>query len=228
MHWTRSTAPVRLLTPQLVHRVPSAPTYLVQKRERDLDVALLDRSGRRAKLTRAGRVVVEEGRRLLHAAEQLERKAQRAQQGRETEVRVCIAAILPFDMMWSYAHAFYMRRTRGGYAPGLHRGTRDRARQACRAESHRHARHDPLLYRVARRRSRARVTLVGRTAWSRGPRRPVHHCCAFCSRPPRARRTPCGTGAQRDTEGSPVRPARQVRKQSSASGNASAQNAAYR
>lgn len=92
---------------ELVHRVPSALTYLVQKLESDLDVALFDRSGRRAKLTRAGRVVVEEGRRLLHAAEQLERKAQRAQQGWETEVRVCIAEILPFDMMWPYVHAFY-------------------------------------------------------------------------------------------------------------------------
>ncbi|KUY92997.1 MULTISPECIES: LysR family transcriptional regulator [unclassified Burkholderia] len=92
---------------ELLHRVPSALTYLVQKLESDLDVALFDRSGRRARLTHAGRVVVEEGRRLLHAAEQLERKAQRAQQGWETEVRICVDEILPFEAMWPYVHAFY-------------------------------------------------------------------------------------------------------------------------
>ncbi|RQR35793.1 MULTISPECIES: LysR family transcriptional regulator [unclassified Burkholderia] len=92
---------------ELLHRVPSALTYLVQKLESDLDVALFDRSGRRAKLTHAGRVVVEEGRRLLHAAEQLERKAQRAQQGWETEVRICVDEILPFEAMWPYVHTFY-------------------------------------------------------------------------------------------------------------------------
>lgn len=92
---------------ELMHRVPSALTYLVQKLESDLGVALFDRSGRRARLTHAGRVVVEEGRRLLRAAEQLERKAQRAQQGWETEVRICIAEILPLHTMWPYVHAFY-------------------------------------------------------------------------------------------------------------------------
>ncbi|RQR27398.1 LysR family transcriptional regulator [Burkholderia sp. Bp9142] len=92
---------------ELLHRVPSALTYLVQKLEGDLGVALFDRSGRRAKLTHAGRIVVEEGRRLLHAAEQLERKAQRAQQGWETEVRICVDEILPFDALWPYVHAFY-------------------------------------------------------------------------------------------------------------------------
>lgn len=92
---------------ELLHRVPSALTYLVQKLESDLGVALFDRSGRRAKLTHAGRIVVEEGRRLLRAAEQLEMKALRAQQGWETEVRVCIDEILPFDALWPYVHRFY-------------------------------------------------------------------------------------------------------------------------
>lgn len=92
---------------EFLHRVPSALTYLVQKLESDLDVTLFDRSGRRARLTPAGRVVVEEGRRLLHAAEQLELKARRAQQGWESEVRICIDEILPFEAMWPYVHAFY-------------------------------------------------------------------------------------------------------------------------
>ncbi|WP_116141636.1 LysR family transcriptional regulator [Trinickia diaoshuihuensis] len=92
---------------ELLHRVPSSLTYLVQKLESDLGVTLFDRTGRRAKLTHAGRVVVEEGRRLLHAAEQLELKARRIQDGWESELRLCIDEILPFGALWPYVHRFY-------------------------------------------------------------------------------------------------------------------------
>lgn len=92
---------------EMLHRVPSSLTYLVQKLESDLGVELFDRSGRRAKLTHAGRVVVEEGRRLLHAAEQLECKARRIQEGWEAELRLCIDEILPFRALWPYVHEFY-------------------------------------------------------------------------------------------------------------------------
>jgi DNA-binding transcriptional LysR family regulator len=92
---------------ELLHRVPSALTYLVQKLESDLAVQLFDRTGRRVKLTHAGRVVVEEGRRLLFAAEQLERKARRVQDGWESELRVCVDEILPLDSIWPYVHRFY-------------------------------------------------------------------------------------------------------------------------
>ncbi|MEA3083675.1 MAG: hypothetical protein QOC89_1372 [Paraburkholderia sp.] len=92
---------------ELLHRVPSSLTYLVQKLESDLDVELFDRSGRRVKLTHTGRVVVEEGRRLLFAGEQLERKAKRVQDGWEAELRICLDEILPFEAMWPYVHDFY-------------------------------------------------------------------------------------------------------------------------
>lgn len=92
---------------ELLHRVPSALSYLVQKLEGELDVVLFDRSGRRAKLTQAGRVVVEEGRRLLYAAEQLELKARRIQSGWEAELRICVDEILPFSALWPHVHAFY-------------------------------------------------------------------------------------------------------------------------
>jgi Transcriptional regulator len=62
---------------ETLHKVPSSLTYLVQKLELDLGVKLFDRTGRRATLTHAGRVVVEEGRRLLEAADALEYKAKR-------------------------------------------------------------------------------------------------------------------------------------------------------
>lgn len=90
-----------------LHRVPSSLTYLVQKLESDLNVTLFERSGRRAKLTAAGRVLVEDGRRLLDAAEALENKVQRVQNGWETHLRVGIDEIIPFDMLWAHVGQFY-------------------------------------------------------------------------------------------------------------------------
>src|SRR3546814_7488734 len=54
---------------EVLHRVPSAITYTVQKLESDLGVQLFDRSGKRAKLTDAGQALVERGRRLPREAE---------------------------------------------------------------------------------------------------------------------------------------------------------------
>lgn len=92
---------------ETLHRVPSALTYLVQKLEEDLGIELFDRTNRRAQLTHTGRVVVEEGRRLLRAADDLERKAKRIQQGWEAELRVAVDEIIPFDLLWDHVSGFY-------------------------------------------------------------------------------------------------------------------------
>jgi DNA-binding transcriptional LysR family regulator len=92
---------------EMLNRVPSALTYLIQKLEEDLGIELFDRSKRRAKLTHTGRVVVEEGRRLLLAADDLERKAKRVQQGWETQLRVGIDEIIPFDLLWDHVNGFF-------------------------------------------------------------------------------------------------------------------------
>ena len=55
-----------------LHRVPSAVTYTVHKLEQDLDVPLFDRRGHRAKLTTAGRELLDEGSHLLRAAGEIE------------------------------------------------------------------------------------------------------------------------------------------------------------
>ncbi|MGA7777446.1 MAG: LysR family transcriptional regulator [Paraburkholderia sp.] len=91
----------------LLHKVPSSLTYVVQKLEFDLGVTLFDRNGRRATLTRTGRVVVEEGRRLLQAAHDLERKAKRIQQGWEAEFRIAIDVTIPFELIWTHVFDFY-------------------------------------------------------------------------------------------------------------------------
>ncbi|MFM0060964.1 LysR substrate-binding domain-containing protein [Paraburkholderia phytofirmans] len=90
-----------------LHRVPSSLTYLVQKLEAEIDVELFDRSGRRAKLTPAGRFLVNEGRQLLRAARDLEVKTKGIQDGWESELRICLDAILPSAALWSHVRAFY-------------------------------------------------------------------------------------------------------------------------
>ncbi|MFL9960066.1 LysR family transcriptional regulator [Paraburkholderia sediminicola] len=92
---------------ETLHKVPSTLTYLVQKLELDLGVKLFDRTGRRATLTHAGRVVVEEGRRLLQAAEDLERKAKRIEHGWESELHIAIDEIIPFELLWEHVDTFY-------------------------------------------------------------------------------------------------------------------------
>jgi len=92
---------------ELIHRVPSSLTYVVRKTEADLDVALFDRSGRRAKLTEAGRLLVEDGRRLLRAARDLENKIRGVNAGWEAELGLCVDEILPMAWLWPHVRAFY-------------------------------------------------------------------------------------------------------------------------
>jgi DNA-binding transcriptional LysR family regulator len=66
-----------------------------------------DRTGRRATLTHAGRVVVEEGRRLLEAANALECKAIRIQYGWKSDLHVAIDEIIPFGLLWDHVSDFY-------------------------------------------------------------------------------------------------------------------------
>lgn len=87
-------------------RVPSALTYSVRKLEEDLDVLLFDRRGHRAKLTSAGLELLTEGRHLLLAAQELERRVKRAATGWEVELRIVLDSIIPFDSLLPLIAAF--------------------------------------------------------------------------------------------------------------------------
>lgn len=87
-------------------RVPSALTYSVRKLEEDLDVLLFDRRGHRAKLTVAGKELLTEGRHLLLAAQELERRVKRAATGWEVELRIVLDSIIPFDSLLPLINAF--------------------------------------------------------------------------------------------------------------------------
>jgi DNA-binding transcriptional LysR family regulator len=83
-----------------LHRVPSAVTYTVQKLESDLGVSLFDRSGRRARLTDAGRALVESGRHLLREAETLENRVKRVALGWEVQLTLAIDEIVPMGLVY--------------------------------------------------------------------------------------------------------------------------------
>jgi DNA-binding transcriptional LysR family regulator len=89
-----------------LHRVASAITYTVQKLEEDLDVLLFDRRGHRAKLTAAGRELLNEGRHLLRAAGELEARVKRVATGWEAELRIAYDAILPVHALLQLAQTF--------------------------------------------------------------------------------------------------------------------------
>ncbi|MCX7142523.1 MAG: LysR family transcriptional regulator [Proteobacteria bacterium] len=90
-----------------LHRVPSALTYSVQKLEQDLDVLLFDRSGHRARLTPAGRELMQEGRQLLRAAGELECRVKRVATGWETELRIALDIMIPAAQLYPLIAEFY-------------------------------------------------------------------------------------------------------------------------
>lgn len=100
-----------------LHRVPSAITYQVHKLEQDLEVCLFDRRGHRAKLTPAGRELLQEGRRLLRAAGELELRIRRVATGWETDLRIAVDTMIPFKVLYPLLDRFYRECAQEGTAP---------------------------------------------------------------------------------------------------------------
>lgn len=69
-------------------RVPSALSYTMQKLEEELDVVVFDRSGHRTRFTPVGRMLLEQGRLLLSAADKLTNDAVTLSRGWETHVTI--------------------------------------------------------------------------------------------------------------------------------------------
>lgn len=77
-----------------LNKATSALSYGVQKLEEQLNITLFQRQGRRSVLTPAGRVVLEEGRKILLATTQLADKAQEVATGWEPRLAIAIESIL--------------------------------------------------------------------------------------------------------------------------------------
>lgn len=89
-----------------LHRVPSAVSYTINKLEEDLGVELFDRSRRKAELTAIGRLVLEQGRKILTAAEELTAQARQAADGWEVKLRICIESVLSCDAIYDLIEEF--------------------------------------------------------------------------------------------------------------------------
>lgn len=90
-----------------LYRVPSALTYSVRKLEQDLGVVLFQKEGRRSILTPAGRLLLEQGRELLLAADRLVENTRQLHLGWESRVNIAIDSILTFDVLYPHLQAFY-------------------------------------------------------------------------------------------------------------------------
>ena len=88
-------------------RVPSAMTYLIRKLEGELDVLLFDRRGHKAKLTPAGQELLREGRHLLFAASELQRRVRRVGDGWEVELRIALDNIIRAESVFGLLTEFY-------------------------------------------------------------------------------------------------------------------------
>ncbi len=88
-------------------RVPSAITYTVRQLEEDLDVALFDRQGRKARLTAAGFELLNEGRQLLRAANDLECRIQQVAKGWETELSIAVDTIVGAERLYPLVQEFH-------------------------------------------------------------------------------------------------------------------------
>jgi DNA-binding transcriptional LysR family regulator len=88
-------------------RVPSTISYTVSKLEEDLGVQLFERFGPRVVLTKAGEELLKEGRYLLKAAGDLERRVRRVASGWETEFTIAMDSMLSPCGLMEDIEAFY-------------------------------------------------------------------------------------------------------------------------
>jgi len=90
-----------------LYRVPSTITYAVQKMEEDLGIAIFDRNGHRAQLTDAGEELLREGRIILQAMANLEKRARGVSQGYEAQLRISVDGLIPCEPLLEMAADFY-------------------------------------------------------------------------------------------------------------------------
>ena len=87
-------------------RVPSAVSYTVNKLEEELGVALFNRSKRKVELTPVGKMLIDQGRLILKATDELTHMAQQSANGWEAELRICIDSILLFEPIYKLIYQF--------------------------------------------------------------------------------------------------------------------------
>ncbi len=92
---------------QELFRVPSAISYTIQKLEQDLDIVLFRKEGRKAVLTQAGKVLLEQGRDILEATERLAVAAKTTHSGWEPVFNIAVDSLLSFEVIYPLIAKFY-------------------------------------------------------------------------------------------------------------------------
>lgn len=90
-----------------LHRVPSTLTHAVQRLEAQLEIDLFDKAARRVTLTAAGRALLADGRLLLRAAADLEKRVCRIANGWEAELCLAVDAVIPAARILPLIERFY-------------------------------------------------------------------------------------------------------------------------
>jgi DNA-binding transcriptional LysR family regulator len=89
-----------------LNKAPSAITYQLRQLEESLDLLIYDRTGHKAKLTPAGRILLEEGKQLLQNSEALKKRVKAIANGWEPELRIVIDVLIPFETLLPWIAAF--------------------------------------------------------------------------------------------------------------------------
>lgn len=92
---------------EALHKTASALSYTVRRLEQDLGIEVFDRSGHRAVLTVAGRLLLDEGRALLDAAGAVERRVRRIGHGWEAELAIAVNELVPPEPVLAAVGEFY-------------------------------------------------------------------------------------------------------------------------
>lgn len=89
-----------------LHKVPSALTYTVQKIEQDLELKLFDRSGHRARLTEAGKLILDGGRLILRDIDSLAASAKQIASGWETTLTISVDTLFESERLFPLVKTF--------------------------------------------------------------------------------------------------------------------------
>ncbi|KLV08415.1 LysR family transcriptional regulator [Photobacterium ganghwense] len=90
-------------------RAPSSLSYQVQKLEQDLDLVIFDRSGHKAVFTKAGKLLLERGRLLLTAADEMISDASALAHGWELELTIAYDGVIKVDTLFPIVEALAER-----------------------------------------------------------------------------------------------------------------------
>ena len=91
----------------ILYKVPSAITYTVQKLEQDLGVTLFVKQGRKSVLTPAGKVLLDQGRDILDAAERLTEQTRQTANGWESYLNIAIDTCLGTEIIYPLLAEFF-------------------------------------------------------------------------------------------------------------------------